>query len=134
MLDVGCSARCRRPPRRKKRPRILPGFSSLKCPVTSQPTGHAIRATAIRDAAWFGAPIRYRAFMETIATFSKPEDAHLLRMRLESLGIQAFVQDENLHILDAGEGVRVQVADEDVQGALEAIAGDKGATPDATAA
>jgi len=72
--------------------------------------------------------------METIATFSKPEDAHLLRMRLESLGIQAFVQDENFHILDAGEGVRVQVADEDVQGALEAIAGDKGATPDATAA
>ena len=69
--------------------------------------------------------------METIATFSKPEDAHLLRMRLESLGIQAFVQDENLHILDAGEGVRVQVADEDIQAALEVLATDQGAEPDA---
>jgi hypothetical protein len=39
--------------------------------------------------------------METIATFSKPEDAHLLRMRLESLRIQAFIEGENLAQMSA---------------------------------
>ena len=70
--------------------------------------------------------------METIATFSKPEDAHLLRMHLESAGIQAFIQDENLIQLDwllsnAVGGVRVQVADEDVETALEFLKADQGA-------
>ena len=31
-------------------------------------------------------------------TFSKPEEAHLLRMRLEAGGVRAFIQDENLVI------------------------------------
>ncbi len=57
--------------------------------------------------------------MTTIATFNKPEDAHLLRMRIEAGGIPAFIQDENLVQIDwllanAIGGVRVQVADEDV--------------------
>ena len=38
--------------------------------------------------------------MTTIATFNKPEEAHLLRMRLEAGGIAAFLQDENLVQID----------------------------------
>lgn len=54
--------------------------------------------------------------MITVATFSKPEEAHLFRMRLEAAGIPAFVQDENLVQTDwlfsnAVGGVRVQIAD-----------------------
>ena len=69
--------------------------------------------------------------METIATFSKPEDAHLLRMRLEAGGIPAFIQDENLIQMDwllsnAVGGVRVQVADEDVTAACQLLAEDRG--------
>jgi len=65
----------------------------------------------------------------TIATFTKPEDAHLLRMRLEASGVQAFVQDENLIQLDALYsnaigGVRVQVADDDVSAVREFLAED----------
>jgi predicted nucleic acid-binding protein len=32
--------------------------------------------------------------MATVSTFSKPEEAHLLRSRLEAAGIPAFVRDE----------------------------------------
>ncbi len=69
--------------------------------------------------------------METIATFLKPEDAHLLRMRLEAVGIPAFVQDENLIQIDwllsnAVGGVRVQVSDEDVTEALALLSADHG--------
>ena len=65
--------------------------------------------------------------MTTIATFNKPEDAHLLRMRLEAGGIPAFIQDENLVqigwlLANAIGGVRVQVADEDVASARELLA------------
>ena len=64
--------------------------------------------------------------MTTIATFNKPEDAHLLRMRIEAGGIPAFIQDENLVQVDwllanAIGGVRVQVADEDVAATRELL-------------
>lgn len=60
--------------------------------------------------------------MKTIATFEKPEEAHLVRMRLEASGIQAYLQDENITQLGtwrahAMGGVRLQVADEDVEAA-----------------
>src|SRR5436189_5646117 len=38
--------------------------------------------------------------MQTIATFSKVEEAHLLRMRLESVGIEAVLLDENMAQLE----------------------------------
>ena len=67
--------------------------------------------------------------MITVATFSKPEEAHLFRMRLEAAGIPAFVQDENLVQTDwlfsnAVGGVRVQIADDDVTAAKEFLAAD----------
>ena len=34
--------------------------------------------------------------MLTVATFSKPEEAHMLRLRLEAGGVPAFIQDENM--------------------------------------
>ncbi|MGC3989622.1 MAG: DUF2007 domain-containing protein [Chthoniobacteraceae bacterium] len=69
--------------------------------------------------------------MKTIATFSKPEEAHLLRIRLESVGIPAFVQDEAMVQLDwlysnAIGGVRVQVADEEVEEAQQLLREDRG--------
>ena len=65
--------------------------------------------------------------MTTVATFSKPEEAHLFRMRLEAAGIPAFVQDEHIVQMDwlysnAIGGVRVQIADEDVPAAREFLA------------
>ena len=67
--------------------------------------------------------------MTTIATFSKPEEAHLFRMRLAAAGIPAFIQDESLVQLDwflsnAVGGVRVQIADGDVKAAREFLAED----------
>lgn len=64
--------------------------------------------------------------MITVGTFSKPEEAHLLRMRLEAGGVRAFVQDENLvqmHWLysNAIGGVRVQIAEEDHAQAVEIL-------------
>jgi len=69
--------------------------------------------------------------MKTIATFSKPEEAHLLRTRLEAMGIQAFVQDEFMVQMDllysnAIGGVRVQVADEDGEEAALLLREDRG--------
>lgn len=60
--------------------------------------------------------------MITIATFTKVEDAHLLRMRLENAGIPAFLRDENTIQWDwlysnLLGGVRVEVADEDEEAA-----------------
>ncbi|MEO7318607.1 MAG: DUF2007 domain-containing protein [Chthoniobacteraceae bacterium] len=63
--------------------------------------------------------------MTTIANFSKTEEAHLLRMRLESGGIAAFLVDENVTQMEWSfltGGVRVQVADEDVAAAHELLA------------
>src|SRR4051794_11293868 len=70
----------------------------------------------------------------TLATFSKPEEAHLFRMRLEAAGIQAFVQDEHIVQMDwlysnAIGGVRVQVADEDLPAAREFLASDQEQEP-----
>jgi hypothetical protein len=65
----------------------------------------------------------------TIATFNLPAEAHLLRMRLESAGIEAFVQDENLiqtTFFSAAGGIRVQVADEDVPSVRKFLAEDVG--------
>ena len=67
--------------------------------------------------------------MKTIATFSKPEEAHLFRTRLEAAGVQAFVQDEHFVQLDwlysnAIGGVRVQIADEDFDAVREFLAAD----------
>jgi rubredoxin len=72
--------------------------------------------------------------VKTIATFSKPEEAHLFRTRLEAAGIPAYVQDEHLIQMDwlysnALGGVRVQIADEDVQAALEFLAADSPQAP-----
>jgi Putative prokaryotic signal transducing protein len=72
--------------------------------------------------------------VQTIATFSKPEDAHLLRMRLESAGIHAFIQDENMIQWDwllsnAIGGARVQIADEDLLAAQDYLANDRGVDP-----
>ena len=69
--------------------------------------------------------------MKTIATFTKPEQAHLLRMRLESAGIAAFLQDEQMVQMDilfsnCIGGVRVQVANEDAEVAREFLAADAG--------
>ncbi len=63
--------------------------------------------------------------MTTIATFTKPEDAHLLRMRLEAGGIAAFLEGENVTQMEWGlftGGVQVQVADEDAAAAGELLA------------
>jgi hypothetical protein len=69
--------------------------------------------------------------VRTIATFSKVDDAHLLRMRLEAGGIEAFLQDENVVQWDwllsnAIGGVRVQVADANAEAALELLSSDQG--------
>jgi hypothetical protein len=64
----------------------------------------------------------------TIATFIKPEDAHLMRMHLESAGIDAYVQDENLYqiYMSSAGAVRLEVADEDAQAARAFLASDQG--------
>lgn len=64
--------------------------------------------------------------MITVGTFSKPEEAHLLRMRLEAGGVAAFIQYENMVQMDwlysnAIGGVRVQIAEEDVDAAKEIL-------------
>lgn len=72
--------------------------------------------------------------MTTIAQFSKAEDAHLLRMRLEAAGIEVFIQDENTVqvdwlLSDAIGGVRVQVADKDLEAATEILYDDRPSPP-----
>ena len=73
--------------------------------------------------------------MTTIATFNKPEDAHLLRMRIEAGGIAAFLEGEGVTQMEWGlftGGVRVQVADEDAPAAMELLAAqDADQKPDA---
>lgn len=64
--------------------------------------------------------------MITVARFSKPEEAHLLRMRLEAGGVSAHVQDENTIQMDwlvsnAIGGVRVQIDEEDIERAQEIL-------------
>lgn len=76
--------------------------------------------------------------MKTIARFGKSEDAHLCRMHLGSLGIEAYVQDENMAQLEqplsnAVGGVRVEVNDEDYDAATHLLATDKGVPPEVDA-
>lgn len=64
--------------------------------------------------------------MITIARFSKPEEAHLLRLRLGTGGVPAYILDENMVQMDwlysnAIGGVRVQVSDEDLADAREIL-------------
>lgn len=61
--------------------------------------------------------------MFTIATFSQPEQAHLLRGRLEASGIPAYLRDEHTIQLDwlysdALGGVRVVISEHHLQDAL----------------
>ncbi len=74
--------------------------------------------------------------MIVVATFSKPEEAHLLRMRLAAGGVAAYIRDENTVQMDwlysnALGGVRVEVAEEDVAATRELLANDEGIAPDA---
>ncbi|HNC23115.1 MAG TPA: DUF2007 domain-containing protein [Opitutaceae bacterium] len=64
--------------------------------------------------------------MQTVASFTEPVEAHLLRTRLEAAGIEAFIRDENLVSLvwlhpGVGGGVKVDVADEDFERALAVL-------------
>ena len=66
--------------------------------------------------------------MVTVATFSKPEEAHLLRMRLEAAGIPAYLRDENISQVWGGScfspdlgGVKVEIAEEDMEAAREVL-------------
>ena len=71
--------------------------------------------------------------MTTIATFSKSEEAHLMRMRLEAGGIEAFLVDENVTQMEWAlltGGVRLQVADENVD-AAQALLQAQDSTPSA---
>ena len=68
--------------------------------------------------------------MITIASFSKPEEAHLLRMRLEAGGINARILGENIVQTNwlwsnAVGGVQVQIREEDIEEA-RAILSDAG--------
>lgn len=65
--------------------------------------------------------------MITLAQFSKPEEAQLLRLRLEAGGVPAFIQDENIVNLNwllsnAVGGVRVEIFDGDLEAAEEILA------------
>jgi len=67
--------------------------------------------------------------MKTIATFATPEAAHLLRTRLESADITAFVQERGELQLepffsDTLHGVQVLVEDKDEAEALEFLSTD----------
>lgn len=68
--------------------------------------------------------------MITLATFTTPEEAHLLRSRLESAGIPAFLHSEYavqnmwIHSNLLG-GVRVQIAEQDLEAAREFLTADQ---------
>ena len=80
--------------------------------------------------------------MITLATFTTPEEAHLLRSRLESAGIPSFLHSEYavqnmwLHSNLLG-GVRVQIAKSDLEAThafLNAELVDPTTDPDSTEA
>ena len=65
--------------------------------------------------------------MKIVASFSKPEQAHLLRAHLEGNGVAAFVRDDHTVTADwalsnAIGGVKVEVAEEDYDEALSVLA------------
>ena len=64
--------------------------------------------------------------MVTVAEYPSVDQALLIKSMLEGNGITAFVPDEMMaqnapHVLYAGTGVRVQVAEEDAESALALI-------------
>jgi Putative prokaryotic signal transducing protein len=65
--------------------------------------------------------------MVTVAKCFDINEAQLLKMRLEANGIAVFIPDETMAGIDppvflSPSGVRVQVAEEDVEAAQEVIA------------
>ena len=63
----------------------------------------------------------------TVRTFGMTEEAHAFRNLLEAAGVPAFVEDEALvgwlwHYANAVGGIKVQVAEEDVERAREIVA------------
>lgn len=65
--------------------------------------------------------------MTTLARFQIPEEAHLVRVYLADLGIESAVLDEHTiqwfwHLSNALGGVRLSVADEDLEEATELYA------------
>ena len=63
----------------------------------------------------------------TVATYSMPAEAHILRGRLEDEGVRAYITDEETvavawHLAQAIGGIKVQVAPEDAEGARAIIA------------
>jgi hypothetical protein len=65
--------------------------------------------------------------MITVATFSEPEEAHLLRLRLGAGAVDAYLQDENTVQMNwlysnAIGGVRVQIDEGDIEAAKEIVA------------
>ena len=66
--------------------------------------------------------------MVTIARFSTTEEAHLLRLQLAAGGVEAFILDEYMVQLDwlisnAIGGVRVQIAEEDLERCKQIVQG-----------
>ena len=59
------------------------------------------------------------ADLVTIATFSAPWEAHILRGRLEAEDIPAFIIDENVNLTAQLPCVRLQVRSADAKRALE---------------
>ena len=70
--------------------------------------------------------------MKTLASFADLMEAQLLRSRLESSGIPAFIRDENMSALAAYAigGVRVEVEDEDFDRAAGMLSTESPAKPD----
>ena len=73
--------------------------------------------------------------MKTVANFLRPDEAQLLKMRLAAFGVQSVLQDENITQLNpwrmwAVGGVRVQVADKDLQAAQIFLEQERGAKGD----
>ena len=65
----------------------------------------------------------------TVATFNQPIEAHVVKGRLESEGIETFLADEHVISMNpfysnAVGGVKVQVAEEDVEEALKILGTD----------
>jgi len=64
--------------------------------------------------------------MITLARFERPEEAHLVRMRLEAGGIPAFIHQDNtiqvqwMYSSELG-GVRLQIDEEDFERAKEIL-------------
>lgn len=69
--------------------------------------------------------------MRTIATCFRPEEAHLIRLRLGAIGIPAYLRDETMAQLQPFYsnllgGVRLEVADEDYDATIAFLESDSG--------